>query len=154
MSIKNQLNKYHSKRDFSLTAEPFGGNKETPDDEKNIFVIQSHEASNLHFDFRLLVDGVLKSWAVPKGPSADPDDKRLAVPTEDHPLEYATFEGTIPKEQYGKGTVMVWDAGTYENLKKDEEGNLIPMEVQLEKGSCSFSLNGKKLQGGYSLFRF
>ncbi len=117
-------------------------------------MIQKHEASNLHFDFRLLVDGVLKSWAVPKGPSTDPDEKRLAVPTEDHPLEYATFEGTIPKDQYGGGTVMVWDAGTYENLKTDEDGKPVPLIDQLEKGSCSFSLNGKKLQGGYSLFRF
>ena len=154
MSIKKPLDNYHKKRDFNLTAEPFGGDKETPDAEKTIFVIQKHDASNLHFDFRLLVDGVLKSWAVPKGPSTNPDDKRLAVPTEDHPVEYATFEGTIPEDQYGGGTVMVWDAGTYENLKKDDEGNEIPMLDQLEKGSCTFSLNGKKLQGGYTLFRF
>ena len=154
MSIKKQLNKYHKKRDFTLTAEPFGGDKETPDAEKTIFVIQKHDATNLHFDFRLLVNGVLKSWAVPKGPSTNPDEKRLAVPTEDHPLEYATFEGTIPKEQYGGGTVIVWDAGTYENLKKDDKGNPIPMGEQLENGSCTFVLNGKKLQGGYTLFRF
>jgi DNA ligase D-like protein (predicted 3'-phosphoesterase) len=154
MSTNSQLDKYNKKRDFNLTTEPFGGDKETPDAEKNIFVIQKHEASNLHFDFRLLVDGVLKSWAVPKGPSTDPREKRLAVPTEDHPLEYASFEGTIPKDQYGGGTVMVWDAGTYVNMKKDEGGNEIPMKDQLEKGSCTFSLNGKKLQGGYNLFRF
>lgn len=81
MGNNKQLDKYHKKRDFNLTAEPFGGDKETPDDEKDIFVIQRHEATNLHFDFRMLVDGVLKSWAVPKGPSTNPDDKRLAVPT-------------------------------------------------------------------------
>lgn len=154
MSIDESLSDYHKKRDFKLSKEPFGGDKNTRDADKNIFVIQKHDATNLHYDFRLLVDGVLKSWAVPKGPSTNPDDKRLAVPTEDHPIEYADFEGTIPEGQYGGGTVMVWDAGTYENEKKDAKGNEIPMQKQLEKGRCTFVLHGKKLKGAYTLIRF
>ncbi len=150
---KGLLEKYHEKRDFSLSAEPFGESKNKKDKDKHIFVIQKHDASHLHFDFRLLVDGVLKSWAVPKGPSTDPKVKRLAVPTEDHPIEYADFEGIIPKNQYGGGTVMVWDAGTYESDKKDKEGNFIPMGEQLEQGHTTFILHGKKLKGGYTLIR-
>ena len=150
---KGLLEKYHEKRDFSLSSEPFGESKDKKDEEKQIFVIQKHDASHLHFDFRLLVDGVLKSWAVPKGPSTDPRVKRLAMPTEDHPIEYADFEGIIPQDQYGGGTVMVWDAGTYENDKKDKDGNLIPMGEQLENGHTTFILNGKKLKGGFTLIR-
>lgn len=153
MGKKGFLEDYHGKRDFDISSEPFGDEDHKKDENKQIFVIQKHDASNLHFDFRLLVDGVLKSWAVPKGPSTDPDEKRLAVRTEDHPLEYADFEGVIPEEQYGGGTVMVWDAGTYENDKKDDEGNFVPMEEQLENGQSTFILNGKKLKGGYTLIR-
>lgn len=152
MANKEFLEAYHKKRDFDISSEPFGAAKGKKKNE--IFVIQKHSARNLHYDFRLAVDGVLKSWAVPKGPSTNPADKRLAVPTEDHPMEYADFEGVIPKDQYGGGTVMLWDAGTYENTKKDEVGNLIPMKDQLEHGHLKFSLNGKKLKGGYSLIRF
>ncbi|MCP9198865.1 DNA ligase [Gramella sp. GC03-9] len=150
---KGFLDKYHEKRDFDISSEPFGDEKNKKDSEKQIFVIQKHEATNLHYDFRILVDGVLKSWAVPKGPSTNPDVKRLAIPTEDHPVEYADFEGVIPEDQYGGGTVMVWDAGTYENDKRDDDGKLIPMEKQLEKGHSTFILNGKKLKGGYTLIR-
>ncbi len=152
--MENQefLKEYHKKRDFDISSEPFG--ETNVKKKKEIFVIQKHKASHLHYDFRLAVDGVLKSWAIPKGPSTDPDEKRLAIPTEDHPMEYADFEGVIPKDQYGGGTVMLWDAGTYENTKKDEEGNLIPLANQLEHGHLKFSLNGKKLKGGYSLIRF
>ncbi|QYA24542.1 DNA ligase [Gramella sp. MT6] len=153
MGKKGFLEDYHGKRDFDISSEPFGDEDHKKDENKQIFVIQKHDASNLHFDFRLLVDGVLKSWAVPKGPSTDPDEKRLAVRTEDHPLEYADFEGVIPEEQYGGGTVMVWDAGTYENDKKDAEGNFVPMKEQLEKGHSTFILKGKKLKGGYTLIR-
>lgn len=153
MGKKGFLDDYHGKRDFDISSEPFGDEEHKEDKNKQIFVIQKHDASNLHFDFRLLVDGVLKSWAIPKGPSTDPEEKRLAVRTEDHPLEYADFEGVIPEEQYGGGTVMVWDAGTYENDKKDDEGNFVPMEEQLEKGHSTFILNGKKLKGGYTLIR-
>ncbi len=153
MADKGFLKKYHEKRDFDISSEPFGDEAKKKDEDKQIFVIQKHDASNLHFDFRLLVDGVLKSWAVPKGPSTDPDVKRLAVRTEDHPVRYADFEGVIPEGQYGGGTVMVWDAGTYENDRKDDDGNLIPMGQQLEDGHSTFILNGKKLKGGYTLIR-
>ncbi|MDT0675418.1 DNA polymerase ligase N-terminal domain-containing protein [Autumnicola musiva] len=149
MAAKSLLKKYQEKRNFDISSEPFG-DPEIAKGKKDIFVIQKHDASNLHYDFRLLVDGVLKSWAIP---STNPKDKRLAIATEDHPVEYADFEGVIPKNQYGGGTVMVWDTGTYKIKKKDKEGNLIPLENQLKNGRASFVLNGKKMQGGYSLIR-
>lgn len=152
--MENQefLKEYHKKRNFELSPEPIGKRKIKQD--KEIFVIQKHQASHLHYDLRLAVDGVLKSWAVPKGPSRDPDEKRLAIPTEDHPMEYADFEGSIPEDQYGGGTVMLWDAGTYQNVRKDKKGNLIPMKDQIENGHANFILNGKRLKGGFSLIRF
>ena len=118
---KDFLKEYHKKRDFDRTAEPFGGDRRKSDGR--IFVVHKHDASNLHYDFRIEIDGVLKSWAVPKGPSTDPSDKRMAIQTEDHPLEYADFEGVIPEDQYGGGTVMVWDAGTYRNLKAEADND-------------------------------
>ncbi len=111
------------------------------------FVVQKHEASTLHYDFRLEVDGVLKSWAVRKGPSTDPAEKRLAMPTEDHPLAYASFEGIIPSG-YGAGTVIVWDRGTYRNLREDEG---LSMQKALNEGKAEVWLEGEKLCGGYSL---
>ncbi len=122
--------------------------------ERSIFVIQKHAARTLHYDFRLEVDGVLKSWAVPKGPSTDPRVKRLAVPTEDHPLEYAQFEGAIPGGQYGAGTVLVWDTGTYRNLK-EEDPDYEPMSMAdaLASGLVAVWLEGHKLRGGYALVR-
>jgi len=152
MENQDFLKEYHKKRDFDVSSEPFGKSKNKKD--KEIFVLQKHQASHLHYDFRLAVDGVLKSWAVPKGPSTDPDEKRLAVPTEDHPMEYADFEGVIPEGQYGGGTVMLWDAGTYKNTRIDDNGKLIPMKEQIEKGHITFELEGKKLKGGFSLIRF
>lgn len=140
-----KLSKYKKKRDFKKTPEPSGGKKKKS--KKPVFVIQKHDANKLHYDFRLEVDGVLKSWAVPKGPSLDPSEKRLAVPTEDHPLEYAGFEGVIPEEEYGGGTVMVWDKGTYKN-KKD-----IKMSTALKKGKLEIDVKGKKIKGGYALIR-
>ncbi|WP_372971902.1 DNA polymerase ligase N-terminal domain-containing protein [Marinobacter sp.] len=112
------------------------------------FVIQKHDASQLHYDFRLEVDGVLKSWAVPKGPSTDPSEKRLAIEVEDHRLDYADFEGVIPEGQYGAGTVMVWDAGRYKNLRGDNMG------ACHRDGMIEVWLEGEKLQGGYALKRF
>lgn len=141
---------YEKKRDFTRTPEPRGG-KRRPG-KKPIFVIQKHEASSLHYDFRIEVEGVLKSWAVPKGPSLDPSQKRLAVPTEDHPLEYVEFEGEIPQGEYGAGPVIVWDRGTYENIT-EKEGEVTPIGKALAEGHLSIRLHGKKLRGGFALQR-
>lgn len=140
------LTQYKQKRDFRQTSEP-SGNKKTK--KSNIFVIQKHKASNLHYDFRLEINGVLKSWAVPKKPPLNPGIKRLAIQTEDHPLEYADFEGTIPEGQYGAGTVEIWDQGKYENLRKDKENMTIADSYQ--DGKIEIKLNGKKLNGNYAL---
>src|SRR6056297_3475116 len=132
MSKDNKkLKEYHDKRDLDLSPEP----KDELDisEEENIFVIQKHDASNLHYDFRLEVDGVLKSWVIPKGPSTDPDEKRLAIPTEDHPIEYAAFEGVIPEDHYGGGEVIVWDKGSYENTSS-KNGSDLTMTQAIEKG--------------------
>jgi DNA ligase D-like protein (predicted 3'-phosphoesterase) len=150
MSSKGSLQEYRHKRDFRVTGEPRGKKKRAKG--KPRFVIQKHDASSLHYDFRLEVDGVLKSWAVPKGPSTNPEDKRLAVPTEDHPLEYGDFEGVIPPGEYGAGAVIVWDAGTYRNLGADD-GKKVPVQKQLDAGHLSFWLDGEKLRGGYALSR-
>jgi DNA ligase D-like protein (predicted 3'-phosphoesterase) len=117
-----------------------------------MFVIQKHDARSLHYDFRLEAGGVLKSWAVPKGPSTDPRDKRLAMPTEDHPLEYGDFEGVIPEGNYGAGTVIVWDTGSYRNQTK-RDGDEVPIEEALEAGHAVVWLEGKKLQGAWTLQR-
>jgi DNA ligase D-like protein (predicted 3'-phosphoesterase) len=151
MKSKDSLKTYQEKRQFGKTPEPAGGGRESSDTP--IFVIQKHAAHTLHYDFRLEVEGVLKSWAVPKGPSLNPKDKRLAVPTEDHPLEYADFEGTIPAGEYGGGTVMVWDFGTYRNLT-EKKGQAIPMAEAVPHGHLKVWLEGKKLKGGYALTRF
>jgi len=152
---EDKLGTYQQKRDFGKTPEP--GEEEVRFDWAEglpIFVIQKHQASNLHYDFRIEVDGVLKSWAVPKGPSTDPSVKRLAVPTEDHPLGYADFEGIIPKDEYGGGTVMIWDRGTYRNLKAEQEDETFKsIEQQLEDGHVTIWLEGEKLSGGYALIR-
>ena len=150
MSENDALKRYREKRDFGRTPEPAGGS--APSGEHPIFVIQKHAASTLHYDFRLEVDGVLRSWAVPKGPSTNPPEKRLAVPTEDHPMEYAGFEGVIPEGEYGGGTVMVWDRGTYRNLKA-QAGNGMTMAEALAKGHAAIWLEGEKLKGGFNLIR-
>jgi len=147
------LEKYAAKRDFTKTAEPKAG--KSKDKGKLMFVIQKHDASRLHYDFRLEMDGVLKSWAVPKGPSLDPKVKRLAMMVEDHPFDYRNFEGIIPKGEYGGGTVIVWDEGTYEPIeeikgKKAQEKHLLE---QLKSGSLKIKLNGEKLQGEFALVK-
>jgi len=147
------LKKYVSKRDFSKTTEPKSG--KSSDRNKLHFVIQKHDASRLHYDFRLEMEGVLKSWAVPKGPSTDPKTKRLAMMVEDHPYDYKDFEGIIPQGEYGGGTVIVWDEGTYEPIeaikgKKAQEKHLLK---QLNEGSLKIKLNGEKLHGEFALVK-
>jgi bifunctional non-homologous end joining protein LigD len=144
------LAEYREKRDFEKTAEPAGKPVSTRPKRALHFVIQKHAASHLHFDFRLELDGVMKSWAVPKGPSYDPAVKRLAMEVEDHPIEYNTFEGTIPKGQYGGGTVMLWDRGTYE---AESGGGEDALREGYERGDLKFILHGKRLEGGWVLVR-
>lgn len=160
MRKKDSLKIYRSKRDFERTPEPSGAEiqgaaavKKLTAREKAklpIFVIQKHAARRLHYDFRLEVDGVLKSWAVPKGPSLNPKDRRLAVPTEDHPMDYAGFEGTIPQGEYGGGSVIVWDRGFYLNITQ-KKGRILPMDEAIEKGHVMVWLEGEKLKGGFAL---
>lgn len=151
MADPDTLEEYRERRDFSRTPEPRGEQDAAGTSLR--FVIQEHRATTLHYDFRLEVDGVLKSWAVPKGPSMNPKEKRLAVPTEDHPLDYANFEGVIPEGSYGAGTVLVWDRGTYENLT-EKKGERVEVTEALRRGHVSFRLEGEKLRGGYALTRF
>jgi DNA ligase D-like protein (predicted 3'-phosphoesterase) len=148
---ESQLNEYKKKRDFTKTTEPSGSKKKKGKMPR--FVIQKHDASNLHYDFRLEMEGVLKSWAIPKGPSTDPSVKRMAIQTEDHPLDYIDFEGSIPEDQYGGGTVIVWDGGTYRNLRREKEGDNLSMVDSLDDGKAEVWLEGKKLKGGYVLIR-
>jgi len=153
MARKNDsLETYRSRRDFRKTPEPPPG-KKAKGLKKRIFVIQKHDASHLHYDLRLEIDGVLKSWAVPKGPSTDPSEKRLAAPTEDHPLEYADFEGVIPEDEYGGGTVIVWDSGSYRNLRQGDDGREFPMSEAFDEGKIEVWLEGRKLTGGFALIR-
>lgn len=149
--MADPLSEYRQKRDFEATPEP-SGDHAGEGGEQPLFVVQEHDASSHHFDFRLEADGVLKSWAVPKGPSTDPDEKQLAVRTEDHPLDYGDFEGTIPEDEYGGGTVVLWDMGPYRNLTTDDGGEIVPMADAIEdKGHVRVWLEGEKLRGGYSL---
>lgn len=139
------LEEYADRRDFSLTQEPLAGEGLL---DEPFFVVQLHDARNLHFDLRLSVEGVLVSWAVPKGPSADPSVKRLAVRTEDHPLAYASFEGVIPEGEYGAGTVLVWDYGRLENAKERS------LAECLRDGHLLVRLHGARMLGEWSLVRF
>ena len=150
MAARKTLREYRRRRDFARTGEPSGRTSARPG---NRYVVQHHAASTDHYDVRLEVDGVLKSWAVPKGPSTDPRERRLAVPTEDHPLDYADFEGTIPAGEYGAGTVLVWDTGSYTNTTRRGEDE-VSMADGLARGHVTFRLDGEKLTGGYALTRF
>jgi bifunctional non-homologous end joining protein LigD len=136
------LETYRQKRKFGVTAEPRGRKGRH---KGNVYVVQKHDATRLHYDFRLEHDGVLKSWAVTKGPSLVPGEKRLAVHVEDHPLDYGTFEGTIPEGQYGGGTVMLWDRGTW--TPEGDPG------AGFNKGHLTFDLDGEKLKGRWHLVR-
>jgi bifunctional non-homologous end joining protein LigD len=141
------LKKYRSKRNFDVTSEPSGsGSKRKSWKTALAYVIQKHQASHLHYDFRLEWNGVLLSWAIPKGPSLDPSVKRLAAAVEDHPIEYGSFEGVIPEGEYGGGTVMLWDQGTWTPEDPD-------VDAALRKGELKFTLNGKKLKGSWVLVR-
>ncbi|HLO81308.1 MAG TPA: DNA polymerase ligase N-terminal domain-containing protein, partial [Chitinophagaceae bacterium] len=145
-----KLQQYKAKRNFSATPEPAG--KQVKNAKALRFVVQRHKASRLHYDFRLEIGGVLVSWAVPKGPSMNTSDKRLAVHVEDHPVDYIDFEGEIPKGNYGAGTVEVWDHGTF--IPVDGKQNPITekkAEANIAKGELKFILNGKKLKGGFVL---
>jgi bifunctional non-homologous end joining protein LigD len=146
------LEKYKKKRSSAESPEPRGGK---PEGEKLVFVVQKHAASRLHYDFRLEIKGVLKSWAIPKGPSMDPSVRHLALLVEDHPYDYKDFEGIIPKGQYGGGTVIVWDQGTYEPLEeaatKAEQEKI--MLKGFRAGSIKISMQGKKLKGEFALVR-
>lgn len=142
----------NSKRNFKKTNEPIGSS--SGDSKQSIFVIQQHDASSMHYDFRLESNGVLLSWAVPKGLSTDTHEKRLAIQTEDHPLDYSSFEGVIPEGEYGAGAVIQWDRGTYENIKKGQNGEIIPLDECLKKGKIEVKLHGQKLTGGYALVEF
>jgi len=152
----DKLKEYRQRRDFQTTIEPTGAAKEGGAPAKRgrqpRFVVQKHDATRLHYDFRLEVDGVLKSWAVPEGPSTDPQVKRLAVETEDHPLEYLTFEGVIPKGQYGAGPIIVWDKGTFTNIR-GEKRRPFTLQESYEQGLIEVRLQGEKLNGAYALVR-
>src|SRR5580704_6815613 len=141
-----KLSRYRAKRDFTRSGEP-SGTQTTPRSERLRFVIQKHAARRLHYDLRLELGGVFKSWAVTKGPSLDPADKRLAVEVEDHPLDYGDFEGTIPHGQYGGGTVQLWDRGYWRPLGPGSA------ERALAAGELKFDLEGERLHGGWVLVR-
>lgn len=146
------LTKYHRKRNFDSTTEPIGEIKKSKNEL--IFVVQKHAASHLHYDFRIEINGVLKSWAIPKGPSMNPEDKRLAIMVEDHPIDYKNFEGAIPEGNYGAGTVIVWDRGTY-SLVDLQNGEKVENKFKedLSNGNLNFILNGAKLKGEFTLIR-
>lgn len=147
-----QIDEYEAKRDFSRTPEPTGlRNSSSTDRSRKKYVVQRHAARSLHYDFRLEADGVLKSWAVPKGPPAKSGEKRLAIMVEDHPLSYASFEGTIPEGNYGAGDVKIWDEGWYETDSGDSDKSIL---ANLKKGKLDVTLHGRRLKGRYLLTRF
>ncbi len=146
----DELREYRRKRDFSRTCEPAGETANGATGHELQFVIQKHAASHLHFDLRLELDGAMKSWAVPKGPSYDPSVKRLAMQVEDHPIEYNEFEGTIPQGEYGGGTVMIWDRGLY---TAEDGGGVASVRAGYQRGDLKIVLAGKRMRGGWVLVR-
>jgi DNA ligase D-like protein (predicted 3'-phosphoesterase) len=150
MPVRESLKTYRAKRRFDRTTEPRGGRARRA--VKSRFVVQRHAATTLHYDFRLEIGGVLKSWAIPKGLPTRAGDKRLAVETEDHPLEYIDFEGTIPAGEYGAGKVIVWDRGTFRGLAR-RDGKPVSLDDALNHGQLEFRLDGKKARGDYLLKR-
>ncbi|MEX0647816.1 MAG: DNA polymerase ligase N-terminal domain-containing protein [Balneolaceae bacterium] len=143
---------YGKERNFDKTPEPEFHTQKSPAGDESLFVIQKHDAQQLHFDFRLEIDGVLKSWVLPKGPSMDPAQKRLAIPVEDHPIDYAGFEGVIPEDQYGGGTVMIWDRGSFQN-NRIENNQPVSLKQCYEDGKIEISLNGDKISGDFTLVK-
>ncbi len=151
----SSLQKYQKKRDFTKTPEPKASKiKRKKSDDKNIFVIQEHFSKRKHFDFRIQISSSLRSWAIPKGIPKTTKDKRLAMLTENHPLEYAKFQGVIPKGQYGAGKVKIYDSGNFENIKKDKKGKIIPINKCFKNGQIEIFLHGKKINAAYALVRF
>jgi DNA ligase D-like protein (predicted 3'-phosphoesterase) len=149
---KDSLKTYRQKRNTQRSPEPRGtASSKRAEKSDGIFVVQKHAASHLHYDFRLAIGGALVSWAIPKGPPRIAGIKRLAVRTEDHPMAYAHFEGTIPEGEYGAGTVIIWDTGTYSNIKKKKDGTAISMKECLKRGAIEVELHGEKLHGDYAL---
>jgi DNA ligase D-like protein (predicted 3'-phosphoesterase) len=154
---KRSLSEYERKRNFSKTREPSGKakgkGKRGARRRHPRFSIQKHSATSLHYDLRLEVDGVLASWAVPKGPSLNPADKRLAMRTEDHPLEYLEWEGVIPKGEYGAGPMIVWDRGVFQNISETRGGEPMELSEAIEKGDVKIFMLGEKVKGAYALVR-
>jgi DNA ligase D-like protein (predicted 3'-phosphoesterase) len=164
--MPRSLREYDRKRDFSKTKEPSGRQNKRPPQEPRRdqgkgrarrkhprFSIQKHSATSLHYDLRLEVDGVLASWAVPKGPSLDPREKRLAMRTEDHPLDYLEWEGVIPKGEYGAGPMIVWDRGVFQNISETRGGTPMELDEAIEKGDVKIFMLGEKIKGAYALVR-
>jgi DNA ligase D-like protein (predicted 3'-phosphoesterase) len=153
--MAKKLAEYESKRDFSRTGEPSGRRKGKRGAKRRHprFAFQKHSATSEHYDLRLEVDGVLASWAVPKGPSLDPRDKRLAMRTEDHPLEYLEWEGVIPEGEYGAGPMIVWDRGVFQNISESRGGQPLELADAIEKGDVKLFMLGEKVKGAYALVR-
>ena len=152
MAENDRLKAYREKRDLRVSPEPSGERGQSGKTPR--FVIQKHDASTLHYDVRLEIEGVLKSWSVPKGPSTDPRQRRLAIETEDHPVSYAGFEGVIPEGEYGAGTVLVWDRGRIRNLRAEKDDDQeATLAESFEEGKIEVWLEGEKLRGGYALIR-
>lgn len=152
MKEKKSIAPYEKRRNFAQTQEP-PFKKETSSKKKALFVVQKHDASHLHYDFRLEIKGVLVSWAIPKGPSMNPSIKRLAIRTEDHPFAYKDFEGKIPEGNYGAGSVEIWDKGTVCSIKKRKNGTIMPLSSCLKAGTIEIFLEGKKLHGAFALIK-